>query len=181
MAVRITNFAHGTTVDNEKELSSGWNDAPLSELGIEQGKKLRELTVHRKFDIVFCSDTKRAHETAKFAFDGLAPIVTDSRLRECNYGDLNGGDSHIVEPMQESNFDRKFPNGESYDDVKDRILDFLNFLKANYDGKTVAVVSHKAPQLALEVLLNHKTWEQALAQDWRKTKNWQPGWNYTLK
>jgi len=28
--------------------------------------------------------------------------------------------------------------------------------------------------------LKNKTWEQAFAEDWRKTKSWQPGWEYTL-
>lgn len=180
MAVHITNFAHGTTIDNERGISSGWNDISLSALGIEQGNKLRELTKDKKFDVVFCSDSVRAYETAKIVFEGLAPILTDKRLRECNYGDLNGGASSIVEPMQEINFDKKFPNGESYDDVKIRVFEFLNFLKQNYDGKKVAIVSHKAPQLALDVLLKNKTWGQALAEDWRKTKSWQPGWEYVL-
>ncbi len=181
MSIKITNFAHGTTVDNEQDISSGWNDAELSELGLRQGRELREHVKNRKFDLVFCSDTKRALETARLAFEGQAPIITDARLRECNYGELNGGPSAIVEPMQESNFSTKFPAGESYDDVKDRIADFLKFLKTNYDGKSVALVSHKAPQLALDVLLKNKTWEQALAEDWRKTKSWQPGWEYTLE
>lgn len=181
MAVKITNFAHGTTVDNEQHISSGWKDAELSELGIEQGKKLGELVKDRKFDVVFCSDTKRALVTAQLAFEDRVPIITDARLRECNYGELNGASSDIVEPMQESNFSRKFPAGESYDDVKERVADFLKFLKTNYDGKSVALVSHKAPQLALDVLLKNKTWEQALAEDWRKTKSWQPGWEYILE
>ena len=42
-------------------------------------------------------------------------------------------------------------------------------------------MGHQAPQLALEVLLNGKTWEQAFADDWRKTKAWKPGWEYELK
>ena len=181
MAIKITNFAHGTTVDNEQHISSGWKDVELSELGIEQGKKLRGLTMERKFDLVFCSDSKRTHDTAKLAFEGRFPIIADARLRECNYGDLNGGPSEIVEPRQEHSFAEKFPGGESYEDVKVRMADFLNFLKQNYDGKSVALVSHKAPQIALEVLLHHKTWEQAMAEDWRKTKAWQPGWEYTLE
>ena len=74
----------------------------------------------------------------------------------------------------------KFPGGESYEDVKARMADFLKFLKENYDGKHVAIVAHKAPQLSLDVLLKGKTWEQALAEDWRKTKSWQPGWEYQL-
>jgi len=33
--------AHAITTDNEKELSSGWKDVELSELGIKQAKELR--------------------------------------------------------------------------------------------------------------------------------------------
>ncbi|MEK9179467.1 MAG: hypothetical protein AAB893_03290, partial [Patescibacteria group bacterium] len=54
------------------------------------------------------------------------------------------------------------------------------FLKKNYDGKNVAIVSHKAPQLALDVLLRGRTWEQAFSEDWRKNKAWQAGWSYML-
>ncbi len=181
MSTQITYFVHGTTVDNEQGISSGWKDAELSELGLRQAQELREQTKDKKFDVVFCSDLKRAVDSAKLAFEGRVPIIADARLRECNYGDLNGGPSEVVEPMQESNFDKKFPNGESYEDVKARMLDFLNFLKENHDSKSIAIVSHKAPQIALDVLLKHKTWEQALAEDWRKTKSWQPGWDYTLE
>jgi len=181
MSINITNFAHGTTTDNEKNISSGWYDVELSELGIKQGKKLRDLVKERKFDVVFCSDLKRAVDTAKLVFEGSTPIITDARLRECNYGKLNAGLSAIVEPMQENEcIFNKFPEGESYEDVKARMSDFLEFLKKNYDGKSVAIISHKAPQLALEVLLKGKTWKEALAEDWRKTRFWKPGWDYKL-
>ncbi|KKP31668.1 MAG: hypothetical protein A2312_04155 [Candidatus Staskawiczbacteria bacterium RIFOXYB2_FULL_32_9] len=102
-------------------------------------------------------------------------------MRECNYGLYNGKTSEIVEPMQEKCINERFPKGESYEDVKIRIQSFLDFLKANYNGKSVAIVAHKAPQLALDILLNGKTWERAFAEDWRKTKFWKPGWEYILK
>jgi broad specificity phosphatase PhoE len=86
-------------------------------------------------------------------------------LRECNYGDYNGKSSEIVEIMQEKNINTRFPNGESYEDVKLRISDFLDFLKKNYEDKSIAIVAHKAPQLALDVLLKGKTWEQAFNED----------------
>ncbi|EKE05987.1 MAG: hypothetical protein ACD_19C00129G0002 [uncultured bacterium] len=35
MAVDITYFVHGTTTDNEKDISSGWYDVELSEKGIQ--------------------------------------------------------------------------------------------------------------------------------------------------
>src|SRR3990167_6763676 len=135
MAVKITYFVHGTTTDNEKEMSSGWKDVGLSELGVKQSVDLREQTKDKKFDVVFCSDLQRAHESAKFAWEGTYEIIPDARLRECNYGELNGASSDIVEPMQEKEcLTTKFPGGESYEDVKVRIADFLEFLKQNYEG-----------------------------------------------
>lgn len=102
-------------------------------------------------------------------------------MRECNYGEYNGKSSDIVEPMQEKLIVDHFPGGESYEDVKTRINDFLVFLKQEHDGKTVVIVSHKAPQLALDVILKGKTWQEAFKQDWRLTKAWQPGWEYILE
>ncbi|MCX6752023.1 MAG: histidine phosphatase family protein [Candidatus Nomurabacteria bacterium] len=181
MSIQITYFVHGTTTDNEKEISSGWHDVELSELGIRQSIELRNQVVE-KFDVIFCSDLKRAVDSANLAFKGMAPIVTDSRLRECNYGELNASPSSIVEPMcEEECIMKRFPEGESYEDVKNRVADFLEFLKNNYDGKNVAIVAHKAPQLALDVLLKGKTWKEALKDDWRKTKSWKPGWKYKLE
>lgn len=182
MSIQITYFVHGTTTDNEQHISSGWKEVELSELGIQQSKDLAERTKDKKFDVVFCSDLKRAHDSAKLTWEGVYPIIPDTRLRECNYGDLNGASSDIVEPMQEEEcIEKPFPNGESYEDVKARIADFLEFLKQNYQGKNVAIVAHKAPQLALDVLIEGKSWKQALAEDWRKTHSWKPGWEYILE
>lgn len=180
MSIKITYFVHGTTTDNEKEISSGWSDVGLSELGVKQSVALKDQIKDQKFDVVFCSDLKRAVDSAKLTFEGIVLIIPDKRLRECNYGKFNAQSSAIVEPMQEKCITERFPEGESYEDVKKRIVDFLEFLKKNYDGKSVAIVAHKAPQLALDVLLKGKTWEEAFAEDWRKTKAWKPGWEYVL-
>lgn len=180
MSVEITYFVHGTTTDNEKDLSSGWNDVELSVLGEQQCKELTDKTSQRNFDVVFTSDLSRAYNSARLTWGDRYEIIQDSRLRECNYGDLNGQPSDIVEPLQEESINTPMPNGESYEQVKARIADFLADLLKNYDGKHVAIVAHKAPQLALDVLLQNMTWEEAFANDWRKTKKWQPGWDYTV-
>lgn len=194
MSVNITYFVHGTTTDNEKNISSGWKDVELSELGVSQSKellqKIREKSSslqevnkdENKFDAIFCSDLKRAVDSAHITWgESDIPIIQDERLRECNYGDYNGESSDIVEPLQEINIDNRFPNGESYNDVKNRIESFLNFLKENYDGKSIAIVAHKAPQLCLDVLLKGITFEQAFANDWRKVKAWRAGWEYEVR
>ncbi len=181
MSTHITYFVHGTTVDNEVGVSSGWFDSPLSELGIKQSIDLAYQTQDRDFDVVFCSDLARAHDSARFAFGGRFKVLVDPRLRECNYGVYNGQLASIVEPQCEhEHIMKQFPGGESMEDVKARIEDFLNFLRKSYHGKNVAIVGHKIPQLSLEILLDGKTWPQAFKEDWRKTKSWQPGWEYFM-
>ena len=179
--IQITYFVHGTTTDNEEHISTGGLPGELSELGIKQSKELGDLVADKNFDVVFCSDLKRAVDSAHLAFGDKYEIISDKRLRECDYGKLNGASSLVVEPMQEEEcIEKTFPEGESYEDVKVRVADFLEFLKQNYDGKHIAIVAHKAPQLSLDVLLKSKTWKKALAEDWRKTKAWKPGWEYAL-
>ncbi|MBT3358420.1 MAG: histidine phosphatase family protein [Rhodospirillales bacterium] len=179
--VKITYFVHGTTTDNEKDISSGWSDVELSELGIQQSKDLGKTLAGKHFDVVFCSDLKRAVDSVHHTWGGKFPVIQDARLRECNYGDFNAKASEFVEPLQEQSIARPMPNGESYEMVKTRMANFLADLKKTHEGKVIAIVAHKAPQLALDVLLKGKTWEQAFADDWRKTKSWQPGWEYVAK
>ena len=181
MAVKITYFVHGTTTDNEKWFSSWRYDVELSTLWIKQSIELKNQIDISSFDVVFCSDLKRAVDSANITFENKIPIIKDTRIRECNYGIYNAKDSEIVEPLQEKNIYERFPEWESYEDVKIRIQDFLNFLKEHYDGKHVAIVAHKAPQLALDVILKNKKWEEAFTDDWRKRKARQPWREYILE
>ena len=42
MPVKITYFVHGTTKDNEKHISSGWNHVSLSKVGVKQSIELKD-------------------------------------------------------------------------------------------------------------------------------------------
>ena len=172
--ITITYFVHGTTTDNEQNYSTGWAQGELSNLGIEQARELGFQVNNQQFDIVFCSDLQRAIDSANFAFSNKYEIMHDSRLREANYGELN--QHHESKFMQDKYWciHNKFPNGESYKDVEERISDFIDYLKTNFPEKQVAIVAHKASQLAFDVLLNNKTWEQAIDEDRRLEKKWQP-------
>jgi len=178
MSVKITYFVHGITTDNEEGLATGWAQGELSELGIKLSHELKESVSGENFDAVFSSDLKRAIDTAEICFGN---VIQDERLRECNYGDLERKPKELFKDNITDYIDTKFPNGESYKDVEKRISEFLAFLKENYEGKRVSIVSHHAPQMALDVLLKGKSWEQAFEEDWRKGKEWKPGWEYLLK
>jgi broad specificity phosphatase PhoE len=180
MSVEITYFVHGTTTDNERDLATGWLPGELSEVGKEQAKKLGEQVTDKHFDVVFCSDLKRAVDSVELGFGDRYEIIQDERLRECNYGDMNGVPASSFKDRMGDFVDTPFPNGERYKDVEVRLASFIDFLKQNYDGKHIAIVAHQAPQLALDVLISRKTWQQAIDEDWRKTKRWQPGWEYAI-
>jgi broad specificity phosphatase PhoE len=178
MPVRITYFVHGTTTDNERGIGTGWLPGELSKLGTQQARDLGPMVESQHFDILFCSDLKRAVDSARLGFGDKYKIVPDGRLRECNYGDLNGKPTSEWESRAKDYIDTPFPNGESYRDVERRVAGFITMLKRDYNEKNVAIVAHQAPQLALDVLLRGRTWEQAIDEDWRKRKAWQPGWPY---
>ena len=179
MAVKIMYFVHGTTTDNAAKLCSGWKEAMLNDLGKEQALNLGNVSKDRgdKFDVVITSDLQRAIDSSNIAFSEYEKI-RDSRLRECKYGDLDGEHKSLV--IYEDHVEEKFPNGESLLDVEKRMREFVTWLKENYEGKSVAIVAHRAPQLALEVISKGITWEEANKNDWRKTGDWQPGWEYEV-
>ena len=56
--LKITFISHKTTNDNENKIASGWNDAPLSDLGRVQAKVTREYFLDRNFIIYFVQTNK---------------------------------------------------------------------------------------------------------------------------
>ena len=177
MDLKIIYYVHGTTFDNASKKCSGWKQVELNDLGKEQAINLGKNTPY-KFDVLFTSDLKRAIDSAHLAFPEFESTA-DKRLRECNYGDLDGGDKNQI--IYEDHINNPFPNGESLKDVEKRLRDFLKYVKENYKDKTIGIIAHRAPQLAIEVITKNISWEEANANDWRKTGAWQPGWEYVLK
>ena len=177
MAVEIIYFVHGTTYDNAESKCSGWKQVELNELGKEQAINLGKNTNYR-FDVLYTSDLNRAINSAKLAWPNINSIQ-DARLRECNYGEYDGEDKKLV--VYEEHIEDPFPNGESLKDVEKRMREFISFLKEKYNNKTVGIFAHRAPQLAIEKKKKKITWEEAIKNDWRKQKAWQPGWKYTIE
>lgn len=180
MSVRIVYFVHGTTTDNEAGRATGWLPGELSMLGKQQAEELGK-QVAVDFDVMISSDLKRAIDSASLGFGGKCSLLQDERLRECDYGELNGADEGVVKSNMSGRIAEPFPGGESYHDVEKRMRELLTDVVKQYDGKKVAFMAHQAPQLALEVICNGKTWPEAIETDWRHIGKWQPGWEYELQ
>lgn len=126
---------------------------------------------------MLCSDLHRAVQTADIAFGGTGiPVRTDPRLREINYGELNGMPVTRLDAERPHRVDVPFPGGESYRQVVDRTADLLEQLAAEHDGRRVLLVSHSANRHALAVLLDGADLRERCAAPF----TWQPGWEYTV-
>jgi broad specificity phosphatase PhoE len=177
MSVQIVFESHSTTVDNEADLASGWNDIELSALGLTQAGELGERRRNDHIDAIFCSDMQRSYKSARIAFDGIEiDIFMDWRLREADYGDMTQQPTSIVKPEKPKRIDTPFPGGESYHQTTVRMRSYLADLLKFYDGQRVLIVGHRATQYALEHLILGKPLEEVVTAPW----NWQPGWEYEL-
>jgi len=126
--VDIVFETHSISEDNERGVATGWLPGRLS----ERGRSLAsELGARRRADglvAVFTSDLARAVETTAIAFEGTQlPVYADPRLRECDYGDLNGAPVETLAPRSRF-ITTPFPAGESYRQVVDRVRGFVGDL-----------------------------------------------------
>ncbi|MGW2396050.1 histidine phosphatase family protein [Kitasatospora sp. NPDC001664] len=176
MAVEIVYETHSTTTDNEAGIATGWLPGSLSELGRRQAAELGERRRGGGFADVLTSDLRRAVETARIAFPGLEP-TQDARLRECDYGALNGTSAAAVSAQRLRRLDDPFPGGgQSYRQVVDATAELLAELAVRHDGRRVLLIAHSANRIALDHLLLARPLTELLTA----APAWQPGHHYTL-
>jgi broad specificity phosphatase PhoE len=127
---------------------------------------------------VFTSDLGRAIETAEIAFaQSELPVEHDWRLRECDYGELNGAPvAEIDQAGRVRRIDEPFAGGESYRQVVERTRSFLNDLFPELDGSRVLLIAHSANRWALQHLLLGAPLEEVVGAPF----DWQEGWEYAL-
>jgi broad specificity phosphatase PhoE len=175
--IELVYETHSTTVDNEAGIGTGWLPGRLSETGRSHARALGERRRADGLAVVFTSDLARAVETAEIAFEGSdVPVRDDWRLRECNYGELNGRPVPEIDAEKPHRIDQPFPGGESYRDVVDRTKDFLDDLSPEFDEARVLLIAHSANRWALEHLLLGTPLEELVVAPFE----WQEGWTYRL-
>ena len=177
MAIEIIYETHQTSTDNEAGIATGLLPGELSALGRMQAQELGERRKGDGLAAVFTSDLRRAVETAEIAFGSTTiPIIQDARLRECNYGDLNGAPVARVAAERANRVRTPFPGGHSYEEVVQDTGSFLHDLQRGWNGCRVLLIAHSANRWALQVLLDGERLEDLVDAPF----NWQPGWFFTL-
>jgi len=177
VALQLVYETHAITTDNEAGIATGWLPGELSAAGRQSAAELGDRRRRDGIVAVYTSDLARAVETARIAFEGTAmPIHLDPRLRECNYGLLNGMPRASLELERSQHLDEPWPDGESYADVVERTRELLVDLVGQWDGARILVIAHSANQWALDHLLLGAD----LAERVEAGMTWQPGWEYVL-
>ena len=142
---------HGETELNVAKRYQGHSDSPLTETGRKQVSSLGRRMEKMKFDTLISSDLGRAQETATIIAECTGhSIKTDSRLRERNYGvlegltisDIRAGHSEVLERLDANDPDYVIPEGESHRQHYQRNVAVFEELQSEISDGRVALVVH---------------------------------------
>lgn len=177
LSVELVYETHAITTNNEAGIATGWLPGRLSERGREAAAQLGNRRRDDGIVVAYVSDLERAMETAEIAFEGSrVPVIPESRLRECNYGRLNGMPTTRLDRVRSQHVDSPWPEGESYRQVVDRTGQLVDELVVRWDGSRVLLIGHSANKWALDHLLLDKNLAELVAAGLA----WQEGWEYVV-
>jgi len=179
MAETLTFETHSWSEDNDRGVATGWLPGRLSDRGRTLAGELGER--RRDVSVVFVSDLARAVETAEIAFHGAGvPVLADWRLRECDYGRLNGAPAVQIHANRAQYLDQPYPEGESWRQATDRVGAFLDDLRGPLGSRwathRVLLIGHVATRWGLDRHLAGARLEDLMQSDF----GWREGWDYEL-
>ena len=162
--MKLLLIRHGQTDWNLLGKYQGQTDIALSGEGIRQADLLAQNFPVDTLDIIYTSDLQRAFMTAeRLAEKFSAPLYADKALRELNFGAWEGLTyQEIAErwPQEVKNLfgapeKLQIPEGETFLMLQRRAMDKIHEIRAENEGKNIAVVAHGAINKAILRALLH--------------------------
>ena len=145
----IITIQHTQSIHHTNGMVGSWTDWDLSELGVQQakriGEKLKDELADRKF-VMYSSDLKRAKQTAENIGEylGISPVLK-TELRERNLGRCCGKSvkwlRENLEKQEITIDDKLFSDAESRRDEWNRLKPFFDELMGN-EEENIIIVSH---------------------------------------
>lgn len=142
--MKIYVIRHGRTEMNKQGVFNGLIDEPLLPEGREQARVAAE-SLPQGLKHIYSSPLSRTRETAEILNTKLnLPISLHDELEEIDMGSFNG--QKFTEERKQKHrslqYDWRPQGGESFDDVKQRILKFLKKLKTERGDGEALIVTH---------------------------------------
>jgi broad specificity phosphatase PhoE len=159
---------HGETDWNRDNRFQGHADPPLNETGRAQAAELAAALAEEPLAAVYSSPLQRAFETAEIVASphGLQPVPVEA-LSEVDVGSWEGLTRAEIEERFPAQFARwlayeqGWDDGETYDEMRARVLAALLELAAAHEGDEILVVSHGGPVRAAYALADRITHAEA--------------------
>ena len=126
----------------------------LTKKGVDQIKTALEKIRKIGIGAIYSSDFFRTRQTAEIVANGLGlKINFDKRLRDVNLGVFFGRPkkelyAEFLNPLER--FIRRPKNGENWNDLGKRMIDFLKDTDKKHRGKKILIVGHGDPFWLLE-------------------------------
>jgi len=141
---------HGESESNALGIySSDKNKHHLTDKGKKQVLETAQTLNDKKITKIIASPFLRTKETALLVAEKIGfskdEIIYDDKIRELEFGDFS---QHKVEDFwnyikkNDWKLDTVIPNGESYQDAKNRIGKFLYEIEEKYKNENILIVSH---------------------------------------
>jgi broad specificity phosphatase PhoE len=148
---------HGETDWNAVGRWQGHTDRPLTERGRHQAAELAERLADVELDAIYSSDLLRAVETAEPVAKRLGlRLQTLPELREVDVGTWAGlTRDEVAERFPDgfrrwSDWQTGWENGETYDEMGERVVGAILRLAGEHPGERILVVSHGGAIRALQ-------------------------------
>lgn len=148
---RLYLIRHGETIWNSEMRYQGHSDIPLSEAGREQARRLAARLAGEKIDHFYASDLSRAFETAEIIAAPHGKAVEKMELlRETMFGAWEGLKFTEIQERfpdiwakwRDDPRSTMLPEGESLDDVAERVMRGIRKIVERHQDEAVAVVGH---------------------------------------
>ena len=145
----IITIQHTHSIHHTNGMVGSWTDWDLSELGIQQAKRIGEklkVELEDRQLVMYSSDLKRAKQTAENVGEylGISPVLR-TELRERNLGRCCGKSvkwlRENLEKQERTIDDRLFSDAESRRDEWNRLKPFFEEVMGNEEDNII-IVSH---------------------------------------
>lgn len=160
--MKIGLIRHGMTDWNVERRAQGQTDIPLNETGRKQAQALANRLKDEKWDLIISSHLSRAYETASIIAKTLKiPVLTDKRLQEKSFGNLEGTTINERISTFGPDWHRVDFGEEDNAEVQKRSLQAVEDACLQYSNQNILFVSHGATMKQLIVgLLQDEQFDQ---------------------
>ncbi len=142
--MKIYAIRHSQTKWHLEKRLQGHKNSSLTEYGKKTSIKLGNTLKNKGISEIISSDLGRCVETTKIIAEIIkVPTQYTNKLREQNFGEFNGENKELVKEKIDLNDPELKPEGgESFNEMKERVIQYLNTIKKDHKDKIILLVIH---------------------------------------